>query len=408
MALRPFRRLAVIIASVMLLQSAGIASAYHGGRPISSFLGCERPGVVPPRCTSVADDLRHSVYFDSSLTPELADALRRSLAGDYDPTDLAAFEATELTDDTDVIAYSQDYGDNGAAAWVYCPSDAPRGTNADGDRWCRHQVMHFNLDPRFGAFLGDDDSRDHVACHELGHTVGLLHWGNPPTSDGPAAATCMNADTPNGPTGLHPNDVDHINRYHYVAPPPSRRMMLVNEPDATIASIADAGVEAIEIERHASLAQLTRSSDAVVRGTIVAVSPGRAFGDTAGGALHYAATTIRVDELLAGSLAPRAREITLEVPLFDGRDSIETMEAGLHGGEGIFFLRNKGTSARNAGMSPAAQQADAAFHRLVVFGAVVANAGGFAESGEDGLGVLAQLNGATFDEAIRRVRSAGE
>ncbi len=389
----------------MLLQSAGVASAYHGGRPISSFLGCQRPGVVPPRCTSVADDLRHSVYFDSTLTPELADALRRSLAEDYDPTDLAAFEVSALSEDTDAIAFSQDYGDNGAAAWVYCPSDVPQGTNADGDRWCRQQEMHFNLDPRFGAFLGDADSRDHVACHELGHTVGLLHWGNPPTSDGPAAATCMNADTPNGPTGLHPNDVDHINGYHYVAPPPSRRMMLVNEPNRTLAEMVGGGVEAIELERHESLAEMTQSSDAVVHGTILAVAPGRSFGGSAGTRLHYAAVTIRIDDLLAGSLPGReVREVTLEIPLFDGRQSIQPIRAGLSGQEAIFFLRNKGVSARDARLPWAEQQADAAYYRLVEFGAVVGNANGVAAPGADHPGALAALDGLPFDEAIRQVR----
>jgi hypothetical protein len=64
------------------------------------------------------------------------------------------------------------------------------------------------------AFFADDDSRTHLACHEIGHSIGLRHWGNPPISDGPTAATCMNADTPNGPVGLHGFDRNHINVYY--------------------------------------------------------------------------------------------------------------------------------------------------------------------------------------------------
>ncbi|MFN2419047.1 MAG: hypothetical protein ABR593_09010, partial [Candidatus Limnocylindria bacterium] len=90
-----FRRRAWLLAAVLLIQSAGVTVGHHGGRPITSFLACNRP-VIPPRCTSVANDLRHSVFFDPTLTEELADALRGSLADDYDPTDLTAFEATEL------------------------------------------------------------------------------------------------------------------------------------------------------------------------------------------------------------------------------------------------------------------------------------------------------------------------
>jgi hypothetical protein len=85
--------------------------------------------------------------------------------------------------------------------------------------------MYFNLNPRYSVFFDDDASRDHVTCHELGHTIGLRHWGNPPeTSDDQAAATCMNSNTPNGPTTLHRFDVDHINAY-YGAPPPPRRIV---------------------------------------------------------------------------------------------------------------------------------------------------------------------------------------
>ena len=259
MASRSRRWLFVLAAAALLVGSGGVTSAHHGGRAIGSLFNCDRPGVFPPRCTSVAGDLRHRVFFDTTLTDGLASSLRDAMAEDYDPTDLAVTEVDELTPATDVVAYSQDYGDVGAAAWVYCPTDAPQGVNSEGDRWCRMQEIHFNLNGRYAVFFEDDGSRDHVACHEFGHTVGLRHWGNPPDSVGPSAATCMNANTPNGPTELHQNDVDHINAYHYVAPPPSRRMELVSQPTDRMGPIADAGVEALESERYASLRALTRA-----------------------------------------------------------------------------------------------------------------------------------------------------
>jgi hypothetical protein len=407
MASRSRRWLFLLMAAVLLVGSGAVTTAHHGGRAIGSLFNCDRPGVFPPRCTSVAGDLRHRVFFDATLTDGLASSLRDAMAEDYDPTDLVVTQVDELTPATDVVAHSRDYGDVGAAAWVYCPTDAPQGLNSEGDRWCRMQEIHFNLNARYAVFFEDDGSRDHVACHEFGHTVGLRHWGNPPDSVGPPAATCMNANTPNGPTELHQIDIDHINAYHYVAPPPSRRMKLVSQPSDRMGPLADAGVEALESERYASLHTLTRATDAVVRGTVISIEPGRAFGDPGGVPLHYAGATIRVGEVVAGGLVPEdAVELTLEIPLFDGIDSIGSIESSLLGAEGAFFLRSKVESARAAGLPVAEQRAESGYYRLVVFGAVIGNDSGAAGPGDDESGVLAQLDGLSFAQALGRIRQA--
>ena len=361
---RLFAPLAVI--GVLTASLAAPALAHHGGRDIGSVLACDRP-VEPPRCTSVGNDFLHYVVFDAALDEGLADSLRDTMAEDYGPTKLHLIEQTEVTPFTDVIAFSGDFGDNGAAGWVYCPPDSPQGVNVRGDRWCQHQELFFNLNPRYGIFFDDDASRDHVACHELGHTVGLRHWGNPPDTAGPAAATCMNGNTPNGPTRLHDFDVDHINAYPYRFWPTPPDVQIVRGP--VDPRTAAGSVEMTGTERPRTLTALLDASDAVVRGRVVAVADGRAFGP-ASRRLTYAAVTVDVVELVGGALpAAHRRSLVLEVPLFDGPESLDRVRADLLGSDRVLFLRNKGESARDAGLGADAVALDADFYRLAAFDA---------------------------------------
>jgi hypothetical protein len=203
----------LLVLTMISVEPAAVSAEHHGNPGIGSFLDCSRL-LVPPRCTSVDSNSIHYVYIDPSVPGRIAWALRRTMREDYGPTNLVLHEQSRITRSTDVIVTAADYGQNGAAGWVWCPTGAPQGINEQGDRWCRHQQLHFNLNPRYAVFFADRASRDYMACHELGHTIGLHHWGNPPISAGPEAATCMQADIPNGPRNLHRWDIEDINAYY--------------------------------------------------------------------------------------------------------------------------------------------------------------------------------------------------
>ncbi|MGH2358200.1 MAG: hypothetical protein ACRDGJ_09340, partial [Candidatus Limnocylindria bacterium] len=166
------------------------------------------------------------------------------------------------------------------------------------------------------------------------------------------------------------------------------------------------GVEALEVERYSSLRDLSRGADAVVRARATAVVAGRIFGDPSGGGLAYAAVTLSVSQFLAGGTARVGSGLTLEIPLFDGPDSFDALRSSLVGDEGIFFLRNKGESARAAHLPRDVQRSEAAFYRLVMFGALVLNDAGRATLTSDAPDFMSALDDLRFDEVVRRAEAA--
>lgn len=184
------------LALLLLQTQTGAVLADHSGVPFGSTT-C---GGTPRNCVSVGDNATHIIYF-ASVGTGMYNATVNTLNDDYGPTDLNWYSTTYWTI-ADVIVYDADYGLNGAAGWVDCPASAPQGIQTDGDRWCRNQTLKYNLNAGYGPFWNDAGSRAYLACHEMGHTLGLRHqYGN----------SCMYPDAPNGPTVLDAIDRSHLN-----------------------------------------------------------------------------------------------------------------------------------------------------------------------------------------------------
>ena len=167
-------------------------------------------------------------------------------------------------------------------------------------------------------------------------------------------------------------------------------------------------LHALETGSATSVVELIAASDAVVRARVTALEPGRVFGPSSR-PLHYASATVDVIGLLAGALPDEhASTLTVEIPLFDGPDSIDRLRAATVGTERVLFLRNKGSSAAEAGMSAEEQAADAAFYRLTSFASEIVERDGEALVPESEHDVLARLATGSFQEAVSLVRAAAD
>jgi hypothetical protein len=125
-------KLAVLFAVLSLTVSGALPAAAgdlpdRTGPEIASLLSCERD-VDPPRCVSVGNNSVHYVYIRRSVPEKIAKAVRRVMREHYERTNLRMIVQSSVTSRTDVIVFAADYGQNGAAGWVWCPPDAPRGT----------------------------------------------------------------------------------------------------------------------------------------------------------------------------------------------------------------------------------------------------------------------------------------
>lgn len=63
------------------------------------------------------------------------------------------------------------------------------GSDANHTRLCYPQLFEYNLTYEAG-FFSTDNAKRYIACHELGHTIGLQH-----PAAGETTVTCMKSAT---------------------------------------------------------------------------------------------------------------------------------------------------------------------------------------------------------------------
>ena len=159
---------------------------------------------------------------------------------------------------------------------------------------------------------------------------------------------------------------------------------------------------AVATERFDSLDQMVHSADLVVLAQIRSLSPGREFGDEVD-IVHYAAAELDVKRVLHGSLPNGPVILELQLPHGEGATDVPRYARQAPESAAVFILRNKGREATAMGLAADRVAREAPYYRLVTPGALVANSRGKAATAGADAAYLVQLDGMSFDEAVRAI-----
>ncbi len=181
---------AVAAGSLMAIAFASPAAGTNFGGPRDSGVHCDTDPVTS-QC--VAENASHTVYIEASVDSQLVAQLQWSTANYTAVTDVSMVISTSSSSDVKVRAVN--YGANGwwastscefaGSPTVYGGSETP----LPGTRWCKAQVLRYNLYYRATKYPSDNNARS-VTCQELGHTIGLRH-ATSGTGDPFWADSCM-------------------------------------------------------------------------------------------------------------------------------------------------------------------------------------------------------------------------
>jgi hypothetical protein len=178
-----------VAASVL---ATSVAATNWGG-PRNAGNHCS---IDPETSECVGENWYHNVRIYTSVPADIAGNVRWSIADYKAHTDLFMAEADP--DDADLDVKVKGINSASITWWaatscefaglptIYGGNEAPR----PGTRWCKPQVITFNLHWEAARFPGAVAQRD-IACHELGHTVGLWHSYNAASGGPNWSSSCM-------------------------------------------------------------------------------------------------------------------------------------------------------------------------------------------------------------------------
>jgi hypothetical protein len=202
----PVRRVITLLLVIILV---GVIDAAMQTTPAAANFGSTICSGDPRTCVNIADNPYHTWYPEGAFgnqIPGMDVSFQRSM-DDYEfytPLDMVKTQSASL----DVLVTDYYYPTIGLLGWVECLPDSDT-SGIHPYRRCDRQKLRLNS--RYVAtYFNTDARRRRMACHEIGHTVGLRHR-NSSTQRG-----CM--EDPFDPNDFVPltttHDDDHLNGYY--------------------------------------------------------------------------------------------------------------------------------------------------------------------------------------------------
>lgn len=191
----------------VVIPLAAFVVAFGGSVAYATNFGSTAAGGSPVNQVSLANNKHHRVdFFDT--TTRIGNITQWALNNQFPRFDFT----WQFVDgnDYDVRVADSNFGDNGVIGWVNCPAGATE-TGSNPNRRCYGQRLNYNL---YNGYEGQWDTQfggRNMACHELGHTVGLRHEA---AGDNPS---CMKTDaTPDNSDAstYSGEDVNHVLANH--------------------------------------------------------------------------------------------------------------------------------------------------------------------------------------------------